>query len=110
MLFRSVGLLLLLAGSIGFWSVIIGGFLFGWAYAGVTVQTPMLVRSVFGVKDYAKIYSNIAIALAAGGALMSGGWGLLADYFSFRVILSLGTLFLIVSGVIGLYSLRTSKK
>ena len=104
-----VGLLLLLAGSIGFWSVIIGGFLFGWAYAGVTVQTPMLVRSVFGVKDYAKIYSNIAIALAAGGALMSGGWGLLADYLSFRVILSLGTLFLIVSGAIGLYSLKTCK-
>ena len=104
------GLLLLLAGSIGFWSVIVGGFLFGWAYAGVTVQTPMLVRSVFGVKDYAKIYSNIAIALAAGGALMSGGWGLLADYLSFRVILSLGTLFLIISGVIGLYSLKTGKK
>lgn len=105
-----VGLLLLLVGSIGFWSVLVGGFLFGWAYAGVTVQTPMLVRSVFGVKDYAKIYSNIAIALAAGGALMSGGWGLLADYLSFRVIFSLGTLFLIVSGVIGLYSLKTSKK
>ena len=56
-----------------------GAFLFGWAYAGVTVQSAMLTRTVFGPKDYARIYSNISIALAAGGALASGGWGLLAD-------------------------------
>ena len=92
-----VGLLLLLVGSIGFWSVLVGGFLFGWAYGGVTVQTPMLVRSVFGVKDYGEIYSNIAIALAAGVALVSGVWGLFVAYLSVGVILSLGTLFLFVS-------------
>lgn len=103
------GLGLLLAGQTGIATVIIGGFLFGWAYAGVTVQTPMLVRAVFGSKNYAQIYSNVSIALAAGGALTAGGWGLLADSTNFKFILILGIIFLIVSGSIGLYALRISK-
>lgn len=100
------GLALLLLGGVGFPVVLAGGFLFGWAYAGVTVQTPMLVRAVFGGKDYAAIYSNISIALAAGGALTAGGWGLLADRTGFPWILSLGIVFLAISGTIGLYALK----
>lgn len=103
------GLALLLFGHVGIWAVTAGGFLFGWAYAGVTVETPMLVRAVFGSKDYAKIYSNISFAFAAGGAIMSGGWGLLADAMSFRFILSLGIAFLAICGVIGVLALKVRK-
>lgn len=103
------GLTLLLVGHVGIWAVAAGGFLFGWAYAGVTVETPMLVRAVFGSKDYAKIYSNISIAFAVGGAIMSGGWGLLADFTTFRFILSLGVVFLAISGVIGVLALKVRK-
>lgn len=104
-----VGLTLLLVGHVGIWAVTVGGFLFGWAYAGVTVETPMLVRAVFGSKDYAKIYSNVSIAFAAGGAIMSGGWGLLADFTTFRFILSLGIVFLTICGVIGVLALKVRK-
>ena len=106
MILGIAGLLLMLFGGIGLWVVIAGGFLFGWAYAGVTVQTPMLVRSVFGTKDYAQIYSNISIAFSVGGALMSGGWGLLADGTSYSFILSLGIAFLVICGIIGIYALK----
>lgn len=105
-----VGLLLLVSGSIGIAAVVVGGFLFGWAYAGVTVQTPMLVRAVFGNRHYARIYSNVSIALAAGGAITAGGWGLLADYTSFGFIFTLGIVFLVVSGGIGLYALSIRNK
>lgn len=105
-----VGLLLLVSGSIGIAAVVVGGFLFGWAYAGVTVQTPMLVRAVFGNRHYARIYSNVSIALAAGGAITAGGWGLLADYTSFGFIFMLGIVFLVVSGGIGLYALSIRNK
>lgn len=104
------GLLLLLVGELSIWVVVCGGFLFGWAYAGVTVQTPMLVRTVFGSRHYPQIYSNISIALAAGGAITAGGWGLLSDYVDFKTILSLGALFLALCGCIGIYALRTSKR
>lgn len=105
-LFGIVGLALLLMGNISAGVVTVGGFFFGWAYAGVTVQTPLLVRAVFGNKNYPQIYSNISIAFAVGGAITAGGWGLLADYTSFRFILTLGIAFLIISGVIGFYALR----
>ena len=107
--FGIVGLVLLLIGNAGIGIVAAGGFFFGWAYAGVTVQTPMLVRAVFGNKNYPQIYSNVSIAFAVGGALTAGGWGLLADYTTFRFIFSLGIVFLIISGIIGFCALRIRK-
>jgi len=72
--FGMIGFVLLLLGKSGIVVLTAGGFLFGWAYADVTVETALLVRTFFGGKDYAKIFSNISIALAAGGTLMAGGW------------------------------------
>lgn len=101
------GLILLLARHFaGLWLILTGGFFFGWAYAGVTVQTLMLVRTVFGSRNYAQIYSNISIAFACGGALTAGGWGLLADHIGYSVILCLGIVFLALSACIGFYALR----
>ena len=105
-----LGLVLLLMGHIGITLSIIGGFLFGWAYAGVSVQTPMLVRSVFGNKNYARIYSNVSMAIAIGGAIAAGGWGLLADVTSYGFIFIVGIVFLVLSGSIGLFALYIRRK
>ena len=104
------GLVLLLMGHVGITLSIIGGFLFGWAYAGVSVQTPMLVRSVFGNKNYARIYSNVSMAIAIGGAIAAGGWGLLADATSYGFIFIVGIVFLVLSGSIGLFALHIRRK
>ncbi len=101
------GLGLLLAGANSLWIIMAGAFLFGWAYAGVTVQTAMLTRSVFGTREYARIYSVISIALAAGGAIASGGWGLLADGTSTAFIFTIGIICLFVCLLIGLRALQT---
>ena len=98
------GLLMLIGGAAGIWMAVGGGFLFGWAYAGVTVQTAMLTRTVFGNLNYARIYSVISMALAAGGALASGGWGILVDYTSYRFIFTVGVVMLAVCAVIGLWA------
>lgn len=105
-----LGFAFLLLGNFGISIMVIGGFLFGWAYAGVTVETALLVRTVFGSKDYAKIFSNISISLAAGGALMSGGWGYLIDFIDFKFILITGMGLLAVSGILGFYAIRISRK
>ena len=104
-----LGLVLLLMGQVGMAVMVIGGFLFGWAYAGVTVQTALLVRTVFGAKDYSQIFSNVSIALALGGAAMAGGWGYLADVVAFKWILTSGIVLLGLSMLIGVYALRTSR-
>lgn len=100
-----VGLSLMLSGESDLIIMICGGFLFGWAYAGVTVQTPMLVRAVFGGKNYPQIYASVAIALAAGGTLMAGAWGFMIEHTSFGFILVSGIVFLLISGSIGLHAL-----
>lgn len=105
-----IGLVLLLFGQYGLWLTIIGSFLFGWAYAGVTVQTPMLVRKVFGTKDYSKIYSNVSMSLAIGGAVAAAGWGLLADGTSFIVIFIIGAGFLLLCDLIGISALKIRVK
>lgn len=73
-------------------------------------ETALLVRSVFGTKDYSRIFSNISIALALGGAVMAGAWGYLVDILDFRIILSTGIVLLLISGIIGFYALKTSRK
>ncbi len=95
------GILLLLTGGSHLYTMIAGCFLFGWEYAGVTVQTAMLTSHCFGKKHYGRIYSVISIALAAGGALASGGWGLLADATSYSFILYVGAATLTLGAIIG---------
>lgn len=101
----AAGLLIMIFGGEWLTALLIGAFFFGWAYAGVTVQTAMLTREVFGSKSYSRIYAIISIALAAGGALASGGWGLLADATSYTVIFLTGALLLLLCAGIGLAAL-----
>lgn len=108
--FGGFGLLLLLLGHVSIYPSVFGGFLFGWAYAGVTVQTPILVRTVFGNKHYARIYGNVSMAIAIGGAVAASGWGLLADAVGFYDILITGIAFLIISCVIGVVALKSEHK
>lgn len=105
----AIGLLLLIfSSSHTLWLVLLGAFCFGWAYAAVTVQTAMLVRTVFGSRDYARIFSVISMALALGGALASAGWGFIADATSFATIFWIGITMLILTIIIGITSLRSS--
>ena len=101
----AAGLVVLLAGSHTLPLILAGAFLFGWAYAGVTVQSAMLTRSVFGSRDYGRIYSIISIALAAGGAIASGGWGLLADATSDSFIFIAGIVCLAACLLLGVWAL-----
>lgn len=103
-LFGVAGIVLLLTGGETMWVMMAGCFLFGWEYAGVTVQTAMLTGHAFGKKHYTRIYAFISIALAAGGALASGGWGLLADATSYPTIFIVGAVTLAVGCLLGVYA------
>ena len=101
-----VSFFLLLNGHFaGLWSVVAGGFLFGWAYAGTTVQTMMLVRTVFGSKDYAQIYSKVSIALPCGG-ILAAAEGLLADKIGYASVFGFAIVLLLLSACIGFFVLR----
>lgn len=102
----ALGLVVLVVESSVLWAVLLGSFLFGWSYAGVTVQTAMLTRTAFGGKDYGQIFSIISMALAAGGAIASGAWGFLAEATSYPTAFLLGAALLVVAFALAAYSLR----
>ena len=104
--FGIAGLILIMFGSSGLAILICGGFLFGWAHAGVFVQTPLLVRNVFGGKSYSQIYSNISMAITAASALAIGGIGFLADFGGYNLIFVLGIASLIICGGLSFTALK----
>lgn len=106
----ALGLLLIVSAHYWLWCILAGAFMFGWAYAGVTVQTAMLTRNIFGQRSYAHIYSIVSMALAAGGAVAAGGWGLLADATSYEVIFIAGAVALGIGLVTGLAAIFSMKR
>lgn len=59
--------------------LICGAWLFGVVYAMTTVQTPLLVRAVFGNADYTNIYSRISMAGSLMGTVSAVLWGIVVD-------------------------------
>ena len=59
--------------------LLVGAFLFGIVYAMTTVQTPLLVRSVFGSADYTNIYSRISMVGAIMSAFAAVFWSFVID-------------------------------
>lgn len=102
----AAGIMMLVAGLSTLWVVLVGSFLFGWCYAGTTVQTAMLTRTVMGSRDYARIYAIISVALSAGGAFASGGWGWLSDTFGYPVAFMIGAILLTIAFCLGWFSLK----
>ena len=56
-----------------------GAFLFGVVYAMTTVETPLLVRSVFGSADYTNIYSRISMVGSLMSAVAAVFWSFVID-------------------------------
>ena len=56
-----------------------GAFLFGIVYAMTTVETPLLVHSVFGSADYTKIYARISMVGSLMSAVAAVFWSFVID-------------------------------
>ena len=74
-----VGVLIMWLVPVALAMLLIGAFLFGIVYAMTTVQTPLLVRSVFGSADYTNIYSRISMVGAIMSAVAAVFWSFVID-------------------------------
>lgn len=59
--------------------LLVGAFLFGIVYAMTTVETPLLVRTVFGSRDYTNIYSRISMVGSLMSAVAAVFWSFIID-------------------------------
>ena len=85
-----------------------GAFLFGVVYAMTTVQTPLLVRTVFGGADYTNIYSRVSMVGSLMSAIAAVLWGVVVDSAGgYPLMFVLGYGCMAVCLVLALFSLRT---
>lgn len=89
-----------------------GAFLHGIMYATTVTIPPMVTREVFGQREYAQIYSQIAMIAGIVGAFALSAWGFVADFFSGSFVpgfyMTIGLL--VFALLVGIISLQRGKQ
>lgn len=90
--------------------MLLGAALFGVVYAMTTVETPILVRAVFGNKDYTVIYSRIAIVSSLMSAIALVVWSLIVDGSTggYDILFGLGFALMLSCLILALFALRNA--
>lgn len=87
------------------------GLLFGLFYTTPNVLVPIMSRAIFGVRDYAQIYSRIAMASTLMSAISVAVWGFLIDHLGgYTVLFVGGVAVLAASALAGSYALLGAKR
>lgn len=91
--------------------MLLGAALFGVVYAMTTVETPILVRAVFGNKDYTIIYSRIAIVSSLMSAIALVVWSLIVDGSAggYDILFGLGFSLMLSCLILALFALRNAR-
>lgn len=91
--------------------MLLGAALFGVVYAMTTVETPILVRAVFGNKDYTVIYSRIAIVSSLMSAIALVVWSLIVDGSAggYDILFGLGFVLMLSCLILALFALRNAR-
>ena len=88
-----------------------GAFLFGIVYAMTTVQTPLLVRSVFGSADYTNIYARISMVGSLMSAVAAVFWSFVIDSpGGFPLMFTLGLVCMLICFVTSNFALSQANK
>lgn len=64
-----MAMLLMLFGKVDVNLLYTGALLYGFGYAMLTVEPPLMIKTLFGQKDYSAIYSYISTMQAMLGAI-----------------------------------------
>lgn len=88
-----------------------GAFLFGVVYAMTTVETPLLVRTVFGSADYTNIYSRVSMVGSLMSAVAAVFWSLVIDSAGgFPLMFILGIVCMVVCAATAFFALGQKDK
>lgn len=91
--------------------LLLGSFAFGFAYAFPSVQTPLLVRAVFGSKDYTNIYSRVQMVGVLASAFAALFWGTIVDMHNgYTIMFILSAVCMMLTFILGAWSLGQRTK
>ena len=104
-------LMLLMGPAWGLPALFIGCALLGVSYSCTALEPPLVVRQVFGSRDYTDIFSIIMVFSSMGTAFGTSGLGFVKDVTgSFAASLVLVAVLLVVALALGLLALRTAHR
>lgn len=102
---------LLISDSFGIGMLYVGALLFGIGFSGSTLLPPVVIREVFGGRDYASIYTTImsasTLGVAFGTTLFSYIYDSTGSYYTVFIIVIILFIITITSSLV---SLRWKKK
>jgi len=99
----AVGILLCWLGFRSPFVLYSGAFIFGFFYATALVLVPVLVRLIFGVREYSLIYSRISTVFNFIAAFASVTWAFIGTKFGFSAVFTVGLVLLAVVFAFGSY-------
>lgn len=105
-----IGVLLCWFGSSSQYILYAGAFVFGAFYATAVVLVPIIVRQVFGTREYSLIYSRVSTVFNLIAAFASMIWAWIGSSYGFSILFAVGLVMLVVILVIGLYIFAVSSK
>ncbi len=83
---------------------IAGSFLYGGLYSCNAVHAPLLIRAVFGSREYAKINSYRTVFATMSFAFAASAWGIIADMPNgYSVMFVLSIALAVFCGLLGLF-------
>jgi OFA family oxalate/formate antiporter-like MFS transporter len=105
----AVGIVLCWVGYQSQYVLYSGAFIFGFFYATALVLVPVLVRLIFGVREYSLIYSRVSTVFNLIAAFASVTWAFVGTNYGFTAVFMVGLLLLAVVLGFGTYILSKTR-
>lgn len=86
-----------------------GACIYGFFFASAVVLCPIIVKSIFGTREYAEIWSRINVFINLMGAFGATIWALLGSNFGYPVVFAVAIVAQIVVFVCGLIAFSRQK-
>lgn len=78
--------LLLLFGGVNVFPLALGCFLFGAVYSATNLYGPIVVRDIFGARDFVTNWALVSSFIQIIGAMGTAGWGVVAEKFGYTMV------------------------
>lgn len=86
-----------------------GAFIFGFMYATAVTLVPIMVRQIFGTREYSLIYSRISSVFNLVASFASLIWAWIGGSFGFNAVFIVGIVMLVCILAMGLYCFGKQK-
>lgn len=87
-----------------------GACVYGFFFASAVVLCPIIVKAIFGTREYAEIWSRINVFINLMGAFGATIWALLGSNFGYGAVFGVALVFQVVCVVCGLAAFSRQKQ